>query len=313
MSLNRPVLGLSLAIGYCLSTSIAFVGSLYFLVPSHIRQLDRDHPSQIKWRSFATGCVCVAALAGQAYLLGTNEEKTAPIEPLVTNFYPQSVQHTLLSSAKVLAHVAVLYTGSILDTFLLVWAYMTKHRASRPPTTLEYLKSLYSFCLEPHVRSLTFANSGGWMAWRNVIIAPVLEEVAFRVGMVPILLAAGMRPVTVYWTAPLFFGVAHAHHAAQRLRQGTLPAIVIAQTTFQFSYTTLFGAYAAYIYVHTRSATAIAIAHGFCNLMGLPNFQFFQRKHDLFKYRWALLSAHFFGLTCFIGVLVQGLLTSGQD
>ena len=63
--LLTPALGM----GYCLATSVAFVGSLYVLVPRRIRTLDRNHPRQIQWRSCATGLVCLGAFVGKDYLL----------------------------------------------------------------------------------------------------------------------------------------------------------------------------------------------------------------------------------------------------
>ena len=129
----------------------------------------------------------------------------------------------------------------------------------------------------------------------------------------PVLLASGLHPYTVCWTAPLFFGVAHVHHAAQSLREGKKLLNVAVQTTFQLIYTTLFGAYASYAYIQTKSTTAIALAHGFCNWMGLPNFLFFQKQHILNDHRRELLFAHLIGLACFSTALVQGFLCSSEN
>ena len=301
MTSESACLSLPTAVGFCLATSAAFVGSLYILVPSRVRALDRNHPSQIKWRSCATGLICLGAYTGSQYLLCNNDSlaftKTKPL--------PFTL-HTLSASIKVIAHVAALYTGPIVQGAALVATYMRRQSTF---SWLGYIKSLYGYHVEPTMRSLYFQDSQGWITWRNLVIAPALEEVAFRTCMVPVLLATGLHANTVCWTAPLFFGVAHVHHAVQRLcEEGTTPASVALQTIFQFAYTTLFGAYATYAYIYTQSTIAVALVHGFCNWMGLPNFLCFQQKHVLHDYRRELLAAHGIGLACFSTALFRGIL-----
>ena len=46
---------------------------------------------------------------------------------------------------------------------------------------------------------------------------------------------------------------------------------VILVTIAQFTYTTLFGAYASYCFVKIGSLWGIVLVHSFCNFMGLPN------------------------------------------
>jgi prenyl protein peptidase len=316
MSLHNTSLTLSTAFGYCFFTSIAFVGSLYMFVPRSIQALDRNHPRQIKWRSLATSLVCVGALVCQAYLLPTASAKVESIRNVWDDAsYFFTVEHTLFSSVKVLTHVTALYSGSILDSCLRVFTYMRKRqqnpsgRGGIQHQVSEFIHLFHSSYMTPLLASLSFANNEqGWITWRNLIIAPFLEEIAFRTCMVPILLAAGLDTFTICLVSPLFFGVAHAHHALQRLQEGINPITVTVTTVFQFAYTSLFGAYAAYVYIHTQSTMAITLAHGFCNLMGLPNFTFSARHHDLYEYRWVLFSAHVLGLSCFVTVLVQGFL-----
>lgn len=46
------------------------------------------------------------------------------------------------------------------------------------------------------------------------------------------------------------------------------PALL--RSLFQFSYTTVFGWYAAFVYLRTGSLIAVILAHSFCNWCGLP-------------------------------------------
>ncbi|KAG0717786.1 CAAX prenyl protease 2 [Chionoecetes opilio] len=66
--------------------------------------------------------------------------------------------------------------------------------------------------------------------WRNQLVAPFSEEFTFRACMLPILLQC-LTPGKAIFVAPLFFGVAHLHHAVDRLRAGiTLPAVILIST-----------------------------------------------------------------------------------
>jgi prenyl protein peptidase len=44
------------------------------------------------------------------------------------------------------------------------------------------------------------------------------------------------------------------------------------RSVFQLAYTTLFGAYATFLYLRTGSLLAVVLVHAFCNWMGLPRF-----------------------------------------
>ncbi|KAL7581648.1 hypothetical protein ACA910_022197 [Epithemia clementina (nom. ined.)] len=135
---------------------------------------------------------------------------------------------------------------------------------------------------------------------RNLLIAPMTEEFVFRGFIVPALLASGMKTTIVCWIAPLFFGVAHAHHAIRRIvREGEPSAVVLVQTVFQLSYTTLFGAYTSYAYIQTKSLFAVVLSHSFCNWMGLPNLAFFRKTSQLHGYRHFLVAVHVVGLVAF--------------
>ncbi|XP_010224360.1 PREDICTED: CAAX prenyl protease 2, partial [Tinamus guttatus] len=78
----------------------------------------------------------------------------------------------------------------------------------------------------------------------------------FRACMVPVLLPC-TGPARAVLACPLFFGVAHFHHVIEQLRfrQGSVGSIFMA-AAFQFSYTALFGAYTAFIFLRTGEATA---------------------------------------------------------
>ncbi|XP_017898608.1 PREDICTED: type 2 DNA topoisomerase 6 subunit B-like isoform X2 [Capra hircus] len=109
------------------------------------------------------------------------------------------------------------------------------------------------------------------MRWlRNQVIAPLTEELVFRACMLPMLApCTGLGPAV--FTCPLFFGVAHFHHIFEQLRfrQSSVGSIFLS-AAFQFSYTAVFGAYTAFLFIRTGHLIGPVLCHSFCNYMGFP-------------------------------------------
>lgn len=105
---------------------------------------------------------------------------------------------------------------------------------------------------------------------RNHIVAPVAEEFTFRACMLPLLLAA-VRPGTALALTPLFFGVAHLHHAVERYQKGMPLAQIAVMSLVQVAFTGVFGVYSAYLFVRTAHWAAPTVVHAFCNHMGVPD------------------------------------------
>lgn len=110
------------------------------------------------------------------------------------------------------------------------------------------------------------------------------EELLFRSAAVPLFLLAQVSMSKVIFLTPVIFGLAHIHHFYEfRITHPGVPlAAAIARSVLQFAYTTLFGAYATYLFIRTGSLLAAVTAHAFCNAMGLPRF-------------WGLVEPHWLG------------------
>ncbi|XP_064359329.1 CAAX prenyl protease 2 isoform X2 [Dromaius novaehollandiae] len=117
----------------------------------------------------------------------------------------------------------------------------------------------------------SWARCLGDVRWlRNQVVAPLTEELVFRACMLPMLVpCAGPGPAVV--ACPLFFGVAHFHHVIEQLRfrQGSVASIFMS-AAFQFSYTAVFGAYTAFIFLRTGHLIGPVLCHSFCNSVGFP-------------------------------------------
>ena len=113
-----------------------------------------------------------------------------------------------------------------------------------------------------------------WQGYRNYVAGPITEEIIFRAVLIPIHLLARVSPSKIVFLTPLYFGIAHVHHCYEFvLTHPHAPVLQVAfRTLFQLTYTTLFGWFAAWIYLRTGSVYACIIIHTFCNWVGLPRF-----------------------------------------
>jgi prenyl protein peptidase len=81
--------------------------------------------------------------------------------------------------------------------------------------------------------------------------------------------------------------IAHLHHAWDnynrmgRTRQALQNAVLA--SLFQFTYTTLFGWYASYLFVRTGSVWPSILNHSFCNMMGIPSFDHSKQRSFIQK------------------------------
>lgn len=101
---------------------------------------------------------------------------------------------------------------------------------------------------------------------------PLTEEVLFRSASVPLMVLARTPLARTIFVSPLVFGLAHAHHLYEfRVTHPGVPlAAALLRSVFQLGYTTLFGAYATFVFLRSGSLLAAFGVHVLCNCMGLP-------------------------------------------
>lgn len=106
---------------------------------------------------------------------------------------------------------------------------------------------------------------------RNIIAAPITEELMFRGGMVSFLILRGVRPFWAALLSPLVFGMCHLHHLHDMVvHQRKSVQIAVTAVFAQFCISSLFGIFSVYLLLRTGHLMAPILAHSFCNLMGLP-------------------------------------------
>lgn len=283
---------------YCSVLAVTFVASLYYCLPAEIQRRSRHDPSQIRWRSLAASVVCVVALISYPHLF-CEEWKNMNDLPLAA-----LVQRGVLATGGVLFHTALLYLGSIVRNFVEVYDSVRRHEGV--VSFYRFGQVFFSFYVEPTVSSLLRPRNATerWTQLRNLIVAPVTEEIVFRACMVPALRSTGMTFARVALTAPLFFGFAHGHHALLKVRQNQKLSSVLLETIFQFTYTSVFGAYVSFAFLRTGSICAVTVCHTFCNAMGLPDLLFLTSDSPLHHYRPLLLMSLLLGMISFVTGMV---------
>ena len=226
------------AFAACLALVLLFVLSLYAVDPG----LPRNHPQTVQRRLLVIAVVC---LLSPLYLWVWSDKPGSDSKPIhrvlgitCSGILPAIVVPLLL--------VLVLYSGPLVQSWLSgepVFAHITHERAD--------------------------------LNIRNYVFAPVSEEVVFRGCLVPLLLPQLGQTQTAL-LSPLFFGVAHLHHLVEWYRAAgsgsqRLSAVLVSLLA-QVAYTSVFGMFSAYLFIHTGHLISPILSHALCNAFGLPDF-----------------------------------------
>ncbi|XP_053304973.1 CAAX prenyl protease 2 [Spea bombifrons] len=229
----------------CLTLACSYVGSLYVWKS----ELPRDHPTVIKRRF--TSVLIVSSLSPLFICVW---KQLTGIKTDASLLYLMGFRFEGIISATILP---------LLLTMILFLGPLVQLSLDCPWDFLDGLK----VALDPRFWLLCVTD----MRWlRNQVIAPLTEELVFRACMLPMLVPC-TGPGTAIFTCPLFFGVAHFHHVIEQLRfrQATVISIFLS-AAFQFSYTAVFGAYTAFIFIRTGHLVGPVLCHSFCNYIGFP-------------------------------------------
>ncbi|KAK4048020.1 CAAX prenyl protease [Microbotryomycetes sp. JL201] len=136
---------------------------------------------------------------------------------------------------------------------------------------------------------------------RNFVWGPLTEEVLFRSCIVTLSTLAGVSKAKIVFLTPLYFGLAHVHHAYETYVQGGKTAralkVSVLQTGFQLAYTTVFGWYASFLFMRTGSIVPPFLSHSFCNVMGLPPLGW--ALHEFPEHKASLWTTYAVGIATF--------------
>ncbi|KAL8652004.1 MAG: hypothetical protein Q9226_004449 [Calogaya cf. arnoldii] len=239
---------LSLAFAALLSVAYPTLYVLPFYLSPTTRPsptLSRDAPSVIRARiRFVYVSVTLSTVA-TVYILATRANASNLDILRLLGWYPIGI----VEVAKSFLLTALLFTGPLFERVVVEsrWKDWIQGRALH--------ESLSS-----------------WIGWRNYVGGPVTEEILFRSLLVPLHLLTPLSPTHIILLTPLYFGIAHIHHFYEFVlthpHTPWTPSII--RSVFQFTYTTMFGWYATFVFIRTGNVIAVILAHTFCNWAGLP-------------------------------------------
>ncbi|KZT39280.1 Abi-domain-containing protein [Sistotremastrum suecicum HHB10207 ss-3] len=183
------------------------------------------------------------------------------------------------------------FQASILSTWSLL-GFGLPHPLITPHllAPLLYLGPLYGLFLSrslPLQERSSFqdyrATLSQWQGIRNYLAAPITEEIVFRSCILAVGISSGRSSRSLIFLSPLWFGVAHLHHAWEVFQRNGKDSRALTQAlttcAFQLVYTTLFGWYSCYLFIRTGSVWPSISAHIFCNTLGLPQLCWDMRVH----------------------------------
>ncbi|EER28999.1 hypothetical protein D8B26_000739 [Coccidioides posadasii str. Silveira] len=242
----EPLISTNVAVVLSIACTLLYVVPLYMSKASRPSPtLSRDAPSVIKYRVRAVMTACFICSLGTLYLI-VSKGHTTYLEALrFLGWWPLGP----LEIVKSLFLTAILFLGFLFERGIAEGQWRNWIR--------------WQSLIEPLTE---------WAGWRNYVAGPITEEVVFRSIIVALHLMAKISPTSIVFVSPLYFGIAHVHHFYEfKLTHAYAPlGTMLFRTVFQFAYTTIFGWYAAFLYLRTGSLFAVIAVHSFCNCCGVP-------------------------------------------
>ncbi|KAI9636059.1 uncharacterized protein MKK02DRAFT_44760 [Dioszegia hungarica] len=241
-----------------------------FLDPSAPQPGDRNHPATIRSRMKAVGLATALSLGGVWYTVKTigGYGAVEAVRPTLSLLGLPLPSFPSLSALPITVLPYVLAPALLLGP--LYATYLDGDLPSFSYTRREGLQIQWDRFSGPE-------SGWGLAEWRNYVVGPLTEELVFRSCLLSVALLSRTSMRSMTFATPLWFGVAHAHHAWETYTKGgrTSSAAVraVAGSLFQLTYTTLFGWFATYSYLRTASVLPALASHAYCNVMGiyLPN------------------------------------------
>lgn len=151
---------------------------------------------------------------------------------------------------------------------------------------------------------------------RNYLFAPLTEEFFYTSMLMNTYLSLYPNEKLTYkiliWRTPLFFGLAHMHHAYEMYQQGTssLPTICM-NTIIQTIYTTLFGSLTNYAFLRTGgNLWSCVVLHSLCNYFGFPESSRLVMHYTIVKTSKSIYVNKLLNIwkKCYIALLFMGVL-----
>lgn len=197
---------------------------------------------------------------------------------------------------KSLMLVSILFAGPLVDFFYFE-RLETALRIAQTPTFLQ---------IWAMVKDDFKAQAMSLFGVRNFLVGPITEEFVFRSGILALHLASNISSKYMIFVTPLYFGVAHLHHAYEMvLEEKYAKQVIFFMCSFQLLYTTVYGWFAGFLFLRMGSIWPPIVVHMFCNFLGTPSFgEIGTSKKHTWVYR-ILLVLGIFGFVFFMPILIK--------
>jgi len=261
------------AVAGSLFLSFIFVASLHIWKLAGYKDVNRDEAGTIQRRflSAILSCICSVLLIR-----------------LLAHSVPEDVPGGL-SLAELLGLRCAYFMTACINCLLLTATLFLGPLAQHGFVVLQGESKLF-FSVEGGFRVLT----------RNLILAPITEELVFRACLVRLWVSASLSLKTIIFCSPFCFALAHTHHFIEHVRRTKSKKQALLQVLFQVFYTSLFGMYSNFLLIRTGSLIAVILAHTFCNHQGFPDIAFLFSSHEpLYEHRKWLGGVYLFGIAAF--------------
>ncbi|KAI5826026.1 hypothetical protein K523DRAFT_281900 [Schizophyllum commune Tattone D] len=302
MSMSLPtseahLLAFTFALSYVGSLYVVKEGRLRFATGSspEIQKRGRDDPEVIRTRLRAVTFSSIFSILLLLYICSMDVLKwrsllgfALPLPPVSSFLSLTPVDHISSIFRFYLPYllIPVLYTGPIYVIYL--------------------RKRLPYQAYSPGLLGSLKSAVGNAVGVRNYVVAPITEEIVFRACIVAVYTLCGAARWKIVWGSPLWFGMAHLHHAWEAYnnlgKTSNAMKQALAQTAFQFTYTTLFGAYCVDIFLISGNILAPVSAHIVANFMGMPMLGY--EKRMLPHYRRSITTMYYLGIVLFTAGMV---------
>ncbi|KAL8734272.1 MAG: hypothetical protein Q9181_003263 [Wetmoreana brouardii] len=238
------------SIGFAAALSVAY--TVLYVLPFYLSPttrpsptLSRDAPSVIRARIRFVSVSVTLATVVTIYVLATRASVPRWEILRLLGWYPIGIVEIVES----LLLTAILFAGPLFEKAVIEGRWKDWIQG----------QSLYE-------------SLSSWIGWRNYVAGPVSEEILFRSLLVPLHLLTTLSPTRVVLLTPLYFGIAHIHHFYEFVltHPHTPLAPSIIRSLIQFTYTTIFGWYATFVFLRAGNLVAVILVHTFCNWAGLP-------------------------------------------
>lgn len=180
--------------------------------------------------------------------------------------YGIRLDHLLEALVLPVSLTSLLYSGSFLLKFLKLLDSYEEHQNYGKIVSVDSLLTLPTVIINWMLSVVSNIST-----WRNLIVAPLTEELVFRACMIPLLFCGGLSTYTAMFLCPILFSLAHLNHLLEHYAQMNFSLLKAAVAVgFQLGYTVVFGSYASFVFIRTGHLIAPLVCHIFCNYMGIP-------------------------------------------